>query len=143
SPLRDQGSRSAPEAGLFHETTLISQQKEAASQVDIGAHYVALLPPVVQDTVWVEDSVPSGASTDSDGGDSWNWVSANPAPFHGQVAHQSSLRDYEHQHFFYYANPPLSFNAGDSLFCYVYLDPNHLPSEVMLQCLRDDDTWDH
>src|SRR5262249_14507608 len=41
------------------------------------------------DQIWVEDSVPSGATQASDGGDSWTWVSSSPAPFAGKFANQS------------------------------------------------------
>ena len=40
--LINTGSRTAPNAGLYHYTTTTNQTKEAASQVDIGFHYVAL-----------------------------------------------------------------------------------------------------
>src|SRR5437868_4918857 len=53
---------------------------------------------VVTGTIWVDDTVPFGASTASDGGDSWNWVSGNPAPFHGGLANQSSIGSGAHQH---------------------------------------------
>src|SRR5262249_35033751 len=57
--------------------------------------------------VWVDDSLPSGATSGSDGGDSWNWVSSNPSPFAGSLAHQSSLSSGLHQHYFYSASQTL------------------------------------
>jgi hypothetical protein len=39
--LFDAGSRSAAAAGLYHFSTRVDQQKEGASAVDIGYHYVA------------------------------------------------------------------------------------------------------
>jgi hypothetical protein len=42
SPLIDQGSRTAGQAGLYFYTTLTNQAKEGNSMVDIGYHYVAL-----------------------------------------------------------------------------------------------------
>jgi hypothetical protein len=54
SPLKDAGSRSAAEAGLYHFTTSTSQAKEGASQVDIGLHWVAI-------------NTSSGLSVDTDG----------------------------------------------------------------------------
>src|SRR5207253_422137 len=50
--------------------------------------------------VWVDDSAPAGASTGADGGDSWNWVTSNPAPFSGLTAHQSAISAGSHQHYF-------------------------------------------
>lgn len=42
SLLTDAGSRTAPDAGLYHFTTKTDQTKEAGTLVDIGYHYVAL-----------------------------------------------------------------------------------------------------
>jgi hypothetical protein len=96
---------------------------------------------VSQTTVWVEDAVPAGATTASDGGDAWNWISANPAPYSGTRAHQSALASGEHQHYFYNATATLPVAVGDTLFAYVYLDPANPPSEVMLQWY--DGSWEH
>jgi ubiquitin len=92
-------------------------------------------------SVWVDDSTPAGATLSSDGGDAWNWISANPAPFSGTRAHQSALVAGEHQHYFYNATGTLPVAVGDTLFAYVYLDPTNPPSEVMLQW--NDGTWEH
>jgi hypothetical protein len=90
---------------------------------------------------WVDDSLPAGAITGTDGGDSWNWVSSNPTPFSGSLANQSTLSAGLHQHYFYSATQTLSVNTGDVLFAYVYLDPNNPPTEVMLQW--NNGSWDH
>lgn len=81
------------------------------------------------EVVWVEDVVPTGGTATSDS-EGWNWVSGNPAPFSGSSAHQSNIYSGPHQHFFYNAANTLTVNAGDTLFTYVYLDPNNLPGEV-------------
>ncbi|HWH68980.1 MAG TPA: hypothetical protein VNT26_06330, partial [Candidatus Sulfotelmatobacter sp.] len=91
--------------------------------------------------VWVEDALPTGAVAGSDGGDSWNWVSSNPAPFSGSLANQSILAAGLHQHYFASASQTLPVATGETLFAYVYLDPSNLPSELMLQW--NDGTWDH
>ena len=93
------------------------------------------------DLVWVEDSVPGGATAGSDGGDGWNWSSSNPPPYAGALAHQSALAGGEHQHYFYNATATLPVAVGDTLFAYVYLDPANPPSAVMLQW--NDGTWEH
>jgi hypothetical protein len=85
--------------------------------------------------------VPAGAVVTSDGGDAWNWITANPAPFFGTRAHQSALVAGEHQHYFYNATATLPVAVGDTLFAYVYLDPVNPPSEVMLQWF--DGSWEH
>ena len=93
------------------------------------------------DTVWVEDVIPAGGIPQSDGGDSWNWVSANPAPFSGNLASQSNVLASEHQHYFTNATDTLSINTGDTLIAYAYLDPVNTPSEIMLQW--NDGSWEH
>jgi len=92
--------------------------------------------------VWVDDSVPAGADTGSDGGDSWNWVSSNPTPFSGSLEHQSAFVQGFHQHYFINANETLSIGTGDVLYAYVYLDPTAMPSEIMLQW-NDGTGWEH
>jgi len=44
------GQQSAPNAGLYHYTTQTSLAKEAATQVDIGFHYVATINGLPTDT---------------------------------------------------------------------------------------------
>ena len=92
-------------------------------------------------TFWVDDATPVGAQLFSDGGDSWNWVTNNPAPFSGTLAHKSNVQAGEHQHFFLSTNSAFTINPGDILVTYVYLDPANPPSEVMLQW--NDGTWQH
>ncbi len=97
-------------------------------------------PPTGTDAVWVEDAVPAGGVTGTPGG--WQWVSANPAPFSGGLAHQSTLAAGIHQHQFKSATATLSVGVGDTLYTYVYLDPANPPSEVMLQW-HDGLNWAH
>jgi hypothetical protein len=97
--------------------------------------------PLGTDVIWVEDALPSGAIPASDGGDVWNWISANPTPYSGALAHRSTVAAGEHQHYFYNATATLSVAVGDTLFAYVYLDPANPPSEVMLQW--NDGSWEH
>jgi hypothetical protein len=92
-------------------------------------------------TVWIEDALPSGAVSGTDGGDSWNWAGANPAPYSGSLASPSTVAAGLHQHFFTSATQPLPVSIGDTLFAAVYLDPANPPSEIMLQWF--DGTWEH
>jgi hypothetical protein len=92
--------------------------------------------------VWVNDSLPLGATPGSDGGDSWTWVSSNPTPYSGASAHQSAIASGEHQHFFSGATGTLQINTGDVLFTYIYIDPSNPPTEVMLQW-NDGSSWEH
>lgn len=92
------------------------------------------------DTVWVDDALPRGA-TPHGGGETWHWVDANPAPFMGGASHQSKLATGFHQHFFDGATAQLTINPGDKLFTYVFLDPDNMPREILLQW--NDGNWEH
>jgi hypothetical protein len=92
------------------------------------------------ETVWVADDVPAGASTTGDY-ENWNWVDSDPTPIGDSLSHQSNIVTGLHQHYFYGATDTFTINAGDVLFAYVYLDPASPPSQVMLQW--NDGQWAH
>ncbi|MDB5037239.1 MAG: hypothetical protein JWQ35_767 [Bacteriovoracaceae bacterium] len=94
------------------------------------------------DTIWLDDSIPSGSLSGSSGGDSWNWISSNPTPISGSLAHTSNISAGQHQHYFTWPTTPFSINTGDKIFTYIYLDPNNIPSEVMLEW-HDGTSWEH
>lgn len=96
------------------------------------------------DIVWVEDSVPAGA-TYSGHAEDWYWYGswAYPAPFSGNFYHQSNIVQDMHQHYFYNATETLAVNAGETLFAYVFLDPMNPPSQVMLQWCDGPEGWEH
>src|SRR5206468_2863394 len=50
--------------------------------------------------IWFEDALPAGALGFGDGGDTWNWMNSNPAPYAGTAAHQSVAASGLHQHYF-------------------------------------------
>ena len=88
--LVNAGSRSSPNAGLYHHTTATNQTKEASSTVDIGFHYIAANSfglPVDSDgdgiPDWIEDvngngGVPDGGETDWQGYNSLFGLSGTP-----------------------------------------------------------------
>ena len=57
------------------------------------------------------------------------------------AGHRSQIRSGLHQHEFESHPAPLLPGAADSLFSWVYLDPDHPPSELMLQWFTG--TWEH
>ena len=61
--------------------------------------------------------MPAGATISSDGGDVWNWISSNPAPYAGTLAHQSVVASGEHQHYFYNATATLAVGGRRYLVC--------------------------
>jgi uncharacterized protein (TIGR03437 family) len=90
------------------------------------------VPSGAGDVVWFEGAVPAGATPEADS-DVWEWVTNSPASFSGYPVHRSSVHPAFHQHHFFNATNTMRPAAGDKIFTYVYLDPNNLPNEVMLQ----------
>jgi hypothetical protein len=97
----------------------------------------------INGVVWVDDALPAGAQPGADGGDGWNWVSYDPAPYSGVLSHQSNIGTGLHEHFFSGATQTLTVNAGDTLFTAVYIDPDNVPSEIMLQWSDSSGSWSH
>lgn len=93
-----------------------------------------------QDTGWLDDAVPRGSAIAGDP-EPWKWVSAAPAPLSGNFSHQSTNAAGFHQHYFISAPQTLTLSANDWLFCYVYLEADKMPGEIMLQWLASDASW--
>jgi hypothetical protein len=106
------------------------------------------------EVVWVDDAVPAGAIAEASGGDGWNWVSSSPAPISGSVSHISNLADWTnwspppysgnvshqsnissgfHQHQYFSSPTPIPVRSGGTLYAYIYIDPENIPQQVMLQ----------
>jgi len=123
-------------AGSYTLTAKVSDnggQEATSIPVSITVSHPSL------ETVWIEDAFPSHTSEDSDG--TWGWVNSDPSPFSGAQAFRSSDLAGIHQYYFSGAANTLTVNAGDMLIAYVYLDPNNLPDEIMIQWL--DGSWEH
>ncbi len=93
------------------------------------------------ETVWIEDKLPTDAIPQGSGGDTWTWVTSDPAPFSGSASHQSAIAQGPHEHLFT-LDEGLPLTRASTLFAYVYLDPVHPPTQVMLRC-NQNGTWDH
>jgi hypothetical protein len=108
------------------------------------------------DTVWVEDSLPTGAYPLSDY-ESWTWMSswydgtgwggATVTPYSGNSNHVSSyFPGYWHQHYFREATSVLQPGSNDVLYAYVNMDSTYPPDEVMLQWRiveNETESWEH
>jgi hypothetical protein len=102
--------------------------------------------------VWIDDLLPASATMGSDGGDSWNWVKSSPVPHSGRQAFQSSAGPGEHSVSFAGASDqndtvvggagPMLVATGDTLYAWVYLNPAHPPTELML-CWYDGSSYEH
>ena len=122
-PILDDGQAEGNEAIVL---TL-----SGASGAMLGAVPEAVLTIIDNDSNdvgWIDDELPAGAIP----GGNWNWVSTGPTPYSGGLAHQSTLAAGFHQHFFTNAAVPLQVQTGDTLYAYVYLDPDNPPSELMV-----------
>jgi hypothetical protein len=95
-----------------------------------------------QETTWFDDSLPSGAGGIGSNVDTWNWINSNPTPISGTKAHKSDLAAGLHNHWFGWADSTLTIASGDKLFAYVYLDPAHPPTELMI-AWSTNSSWDH
>ncbi len=80
--------------------------------------------------VWVDDAIPGGATL-TNGKDGWNWDTTEKVS--GRAAHRSALQSGIHQHYFTNAKETMAIKSGDTLYAYIYLDPDHPPQAVMLQ----------
>jgi len=104
-----------------------------------------------KDTVWVDESVPTGASLQTGGSGSWTWTSAHdanwdmldfPFPLSGLRFHWSPSAAGWNERSFDSTIAPLSIGVGDTLYCYVWIDPNDMPAEIMLSW-KDSSGWEH
>jgi hypothetical protein len=93
--------------------------------------------------IWVDDSLPGGAVSGSDGGDSWKWVGSNPTPYSGLLDQQSASVAGEHQVYFDGATATLSIETNAVLYAWIYLNPSNKPSEAMLQWCDQNGSWEH
>ena len=120
------------EDGLIEANETIDLSLSAPNGANLGGVSDAVLTINDNDSTdvpWFDDAIPAGATQTG----AWNWISSGPAPYSGNLAHQSTLAGGMHQHFFTNAAAPLQVQTGDTLYVYVYLDPANPPSEVMLQ----------
>src|SRR6185295_14468770 len=106
-------------------------------------------PARTGEVIWFDDDLPPGARKHFDGDADWYWVDANPGAFSGTKAHQS--RNFKavsapartiHSHSFDSTTSKLRVDQYDRLFTYVFLDPNNLPREIMLE-FKDATGWEH
>lgn len=91
---------------------------------------------------WFDDALPTNAGgLGTYGGDSWSWVSS-PTPASGALAHESDLQFGEHRHWFGYSDADMTLLTGDVMYTWIYIDPAHPPSEIMLVFSTNTD-WEH
>ena len=142
SPLLGHGSRLASAAGLYQFTTQFSQTKNGSNTVDVGFHYVACAPvtnsPPYTTTVWVDDSLPAGATATG-----WTWGSSSPVPYSGTSNWSVTAGSGLNQSYFTGATTTMYVGKDATLFCYVYLPPGSVPTTIELQWNDVNGYWDH
>jgi hypothetical protein len=91
----------------------------------------ASTPAPRSEFVWVDDALPAGAKPQGDG--PWEFVGKPDHPVHRGRHSLRNSADALNQRFFDNAARPLTVGEGDMLFTYVYIKPDKLPGEIMLQ----------
>lgn len=98
---------------------------------------------------YVDDSLPTGAVTYSDGGDSWVWASGLVVPplgdesAYSEFLHIGQTVSGTHEHYFNASSSTLSANSGYYLIQYVYIPSASIPSEIMVQFHTQGGNWEH
>lgn len=109
---------------------------QAVSRLDYRDPAEQSPPPVPQtrETVWIDDEFPPGAEPQINPGTPPNrWITAAEGPVHSGQRSLERKGQGVHQAFFPNCNQPLVLGTDDTLFAYVYLDPDTPPTAVMLQ----------
>ena len=97
--------------------------------------------PEARDFVWVDDGVPSGVKA-SEGDSAWRFTDRREGPVLSGATASFGVAAETGQHFFDQAEEGLRVGKGDTLFAYVYLDPQQPPKEIMLQ-YHNGKKWEH
>lgn len=129
-----------PQDGVYSLVVSVTDDTDEtviSAPVNIG---INRQPPSIGEMVWVDDNLPSGATTG--GNDGWNWMNISPMSLLGNVAHQSILMSGEHEHYFENSTLKLQLGDGEQLSAWVFIDPGYVPAEIMLQW-KDDVGWEH
>ena len=93
-----------------------------------------------QEIIWIDDDLPDGASIEGDG---LVWVEDVEHVHTGRRAMKRQSAGNQ-QHYFRNADQKLRIGPDDSLFAWIYLDPNDPPEEIMLQWNDDGAAgWQH
>jgi uncharacterized protein (TIGR03437 family) len=99
-------------------------------------------PSLGSEVIWVDDKLPANAKPGVND-ESWNWVTSNPSPYSGAFASQSKVAAGLHQQSFAGASETMTVGVGDVLIAYVFMDPSHPPTELMLQWKENEEGWEH
>ncbi len=117
-----------------------ASSKATAAAPAMATAKTPAVPPPGNETIWVDDALPAGAVANGFH-ETWNFVATDPAPYSGAKCWKTGIDAGIHQLVF--LNAPSLGAARKMLYTYVYLDPAHLPAEVMLQWHDSTGSWGH
>ncbi len=129
-----------PQVEIIRQLPPAVAPAHASAPVAMVAATPGIVPPPGNETIWVDDALPAGATAKGDH-ETWTFVATNPAPYAGARCWKTGIAAGEHQLFF--LDAPSLGATRKTLYTYVYLDPDHLPTEVMLQWHDSAGSWDH
>jgi mono/diheme cytochrome c family protein len=111
--------------------TITAAVAKAVSAYESKADTAKAETPRRTDLVWVDDSLPLGATPQGDG--PWDFARKPDHPvYSGSLALRIAARG-RNQRFFDNAPRRLKVGADDTMFAYIYIDPANPPRELMLQ----------
>ncbi len=100
-------------------------------------------PQAPEPELWLAHDVPAGSQREATDMAFWEWRDADEdAPFadEGGIRLQTAGAGESVQHYFREADDPLRVDPGDTLFAWVYIDPEDPPATLMMQWHVE--TWD-
>ncbi len=127
-------SVTSPARWQFGNTPVGDWSDPANNRSILATHYA-----VSWSSIWADDRLPDGSA--ADGNEPFNWISSNPAPYSGLLAHDSPAAAGVHQHLFVGATTQLVPLNNVNMFAHVWIDPAAPPTELMLQWYVGD--WEH
>jgi hypothetical protein len=111
--------------------TIADQAAKEALACDLPDDVEESQPARRGDFVWIDDALPRGASPQGEG--PWQFGGKPDQPvYSGRVSLRNRATGLS-QRVFQSAKRLLKIGAGDTLFAYVFIDPNDPPKELMLQ----------
>ncbi len=122
------------------QVEIVRQHPPAIPPPAVAPPKTRAVPPPGNETVWLDDALPAGAEAKGQN-DAWTFVATNPVPFAGAKCWKTGIASGIHQIFF--SGIPSLGVTRKTLYAYIYLDPEHLPMEVMLQWHDNSGSWNH
>lgn len=133
-----------PPGGFFTGAREVRLTSGVGAPADARIYYTTdgSEPVAGPETVWIEDSLPPGTTTQMVGDNDWAWINSDPLPQSGSRALRSGIAEDLHQFVFNRPAEPFVTGPAGVLSAEVFLDPTNPPRTVMLQW-KVAGSWDH